>query len=211
MSNAALEETPAALLGLSPERDQLASAIERKRAATDRLERIEAASQVTFVTAAHEKVEEAEKVLAKAKQREPHRIVAEMIGEGGCSELSVQSAQWLLEEAQAELTQAQHARQILDKQRGQAQQFLSWADQGLREAVRNVVTAEGGPDRVLYQYREAQCEVARVREVLNALSRWGCLPNHWDTVREFPATDAAGIWIEALKALAGDAETQLQD
>ena len=208
MNNVALDEAPA-MPGLSPERDQLASAIERKRAATDRLERIEAASQVTFVTAAHEKVEEAEKALAKAKQREPHRIVAEMIGEGGGSDLSVQSAQWLLEEAQAELTQAQHARQILDKQRDQAQQFLGWADQGHREALRNVVAAEGAPDRVLDQYREAQREVARVREVLNALSRWGCLPNHWDTVREFPATDAAKAWEGALRALEADAEAPL--
>jgi hypothetical protein len=194
----------------SAERAHLAEAIARKQAISDHLDSLTAALAVTFVSDALDKVEAAEKAAAKARKIEPHRLAAELTGDNTTDfGPSVQSAEFLLEDARADLVRAQQMRAILEKQQRSVEQDLQSAAQNVRNAMAQVVLAEGGADKALAQYRAAEAEVARLKEILSFLSFNGCVMGRWDNVRSFPPTNAENRWRDALTALETDPEAPL--
>jgi hypothetical protein len=155
-------------------------------------------------------VEKSEQVLAKARKLEARRTVAELTGENTADfGPSVQSAQFLLEDARADFTRAKETREAVDAEQAKAELALGNATSLLSDAVRDVVQSEGGADKALAQYVEAKREVARLQEILALLGANGCLPSYWDALAPFPPTQADRPWREALAALEVDADALL--
>jgi hypothetical protein len=194
----------------SPEREQLAAAIEHRRQVADQLARVTSVAEVHIIGDAQEKVEQAEQVLAKARKLESRRTVAELTG-ADISDFgpTVQSAEFLLEDARADLERAKQTREAVDAEQGKAESALANATSLLRDSVRTVIQSEGGADKVLAQHVEARREVARLHEILALLGACGCLPAYWDALAPFPPTQADKPWREALGALEADADAPL--
>lgn len=115
-----------------------------------------------------------------AVKQEPRRLVAGLVGDPASSGPSVEQSEWLLEEAREDFQRARQTRDALDEQRNETERGLERADRSLRDPVRSVVQTEGTASKVLDQYREAQREVDRLREILSFLSSWDCVPPRWD-------------------------------
>jgi hypothetical protein len=194
----------------SPERENLAAAIRRHDAAKGRLARINEAAETLSVWTAVEAVEKAEATLMEARTRESKMLVARLLGDP-TSGPTVEEAAQSLSSARAALERAQRTREAIDTQQRAAEASMVSAHRSVREAVRNVVQAEGAAEPVLAKYIEARREVARLHEILSLLSSRNCLPAYWDSVVYYPPTDADAPWREALAALEGDAYAELPE
>jgi hypothetical protein len=195
----------------SSERIELAEAIARHRTATDRLVWVAAAGEDHRVWPCQENVEKAEQALAQARKMEPQRIVGELLGDKKASGPSVEECEAALKQANDALARALRMRDALEEQQRAAEANVESAQRSAREAVSQVVQAEGGANTVLAQYLELRREAARLHEVLSFLSSRDCVPPYWDSVRQLPPTQADQSWREALTQLETDAEAPLPE
>jgi len=194
----------------SPEREELAASIAHRKQIADHLAKVAAVAEVHMIANALEKVEKAEQVLAKARKLAPRRTVLELTG-ADTSEFgpSVQSAEFLLEDARDDLERAKQTREAVDADQAKTESALANATSLVRDAIRSVIQSEGGADKVLAEYVEARREVARLHEILALMGARGCLPRYWDALSPFPPTQADKPWREALAALEKDADAPL--
>ena len=195
----------------SPEREALAAAITRHKAAQDHLARVNEAADQYVVFPAAEAVEQAEQELAQARKREPERLVSALLGDGGAPHPTVEQCEQALAAARAALERAIRTRDALDGQKTAVEASVENAHRSVREAVRAVFQTEGAANPVLAQFVDAQREMARLREVLSFLSSKNLLPPYWDSLTYFPPTAAEAPWREALDGLENDADAALPD
>jgi chromosome segregation ATPase len=195
----------------SSSRADLAAAISRHQAATDRFARVNAAADQHLVWPAQEAVEQAEQALAQARKLEPSRIVGHLLGDKTASGPSVEECETALTQANDALVRAMRTREALDTQQSAAQSALDDAQRSVRIAISAVVQADGGANAVLARYLETRREAARLHAVLSFLSSRNCVPPYWDSVRQLPPTQADQPWREALTQLETDAEAPLPE
>jgi chromosome segregation ATPase len=197
----------------SPERAALAVAVERHKAATDRLDRLqkalederESSFQLFLIC------EQAEKALSEVQERAPADRVKVLLGEAPApaEEDTVAAAQRRFDAARAEREQAQGAIGDLAAAIGQTEQKANFAAQERNKALAAVIAADPALRRLLAAYDAARARVAALSETLNFLG-----PDvlrgehqHWYALnRELPPTrPVLPQWQAAITALAGAA------
>jgi chromosome segregation ATPase len=191
------------------EREELAAAIDRRKEAADRLARIKSAAEVLFVADALETVEKAEEVVAKARKFEARRAVAELIGDQALPGLSLERADWMLEEAREELDRAKRAREAIDSQQRDAELALDWAENLVREAANRVVQADEASKTLVALYLEARREVERLEGSIQLLTARGCVPRYVTAIQPHTQPKPDHPWRSAFDALERDPDAAL--
>jgi hypothetical protein len=202
----------------SPERQRLAEAIARHAAAADRLARIQAAAPRAFdaILAAQRGVDAAETAVAEAREAEPKRLAAKLIGdpeEGGPTLGAVIAAASAASEV---LANARAARDALSEQEGAAERDLDDARRGLDHAIAAIVAASPAIAGLLAQNVAAR---RRVQELGAILTTIGLLrlpqtisARNWDAIRDLDIAEyraAVAPWQATLASLETDPDTPL--
>lgn len=197
----------------SVEREKLAQAIERHRAATERLGKIRAAASAAGETLTRKAVAEAEAALAEARADEPRQLVARMLNEADDA-LTVAAATEALAAATAARDLTDRTRAALREREAAAVTDLSWATAARENAIKAIVAPSASVAQLLADHHVARRRTAELAAALGFLG-WRWLPpeaQHWAAI-PVPnrAAEAAAVapWAAALSALESDPDTLL--
>jgi hypothetical protein len=223
------EPAPPPPLTTTELRHRLAGTIAAHKAASDRVTQLELAqsrAQAACRTA-FGAVDEAEGLLAEAKEDEPRGYVQRLLSNGDASDHVdeidiVDAAQRRLAEANRQLRLAQHADEVIAEELVKALNSLTYATMHRDDAVAAVVRSHRAVEKLRADYAKALAKAAELRLALAEIARClpaHALPNDIDIHSESVvslrapriATDGtvAGQWRDALKRLEADAAAAL--
>jgi chromosome segregation ATPase len=200
----------------SPEREQLAKAIERQNATALHRDRLQGAlkraeAQLYGDDSASRAVETAEAVLAEAKADESRHLAAVALSEATEDANPVTAAESAIAEAQSRLDTARRTRDALKEQLKAAESELSMARLRLDSCVDDVINASAPVEKLLADFATLHREFVMHRRVLEWLEGQGAIPREvsfraepreWADAGEAP-------WNAAVSALATDADAPL--
>jgi hypothetical protein len=197
----------------TPQRQQLADAIERQRAATEALARVEQAKARAHArwNAADDAIEAARAHLAEIREAEPHRLVAALMAgdEAGGGEEPLREAEAALGARQRDEANMGEAYRLLDIELSSARAAVSRAHDGVDAAVAGVVAADPAVAALVAEYQAARRRVADLSSAMYEVSRANGLPaglEHWYAdPSTSPLTPLQPIWREAIQRLREDA------
>ena len=125
-----------------PEREALAQRIARVAELTEALDRVrQARAKIGPTYEAINAVERAEAALLAAQEREPRRLVDEILGRGSAKSL-VAAAEAALTAAKGEESRRREMHKLLDAEEGEMQSAIGIAEMRRRDAIRDVLAAD---------------------------------------------------------------------
>lgn len=201
----------------SPERQKLADCIVRVGELKAELDRVrEARAKIGSTGEALIAVEQAEERLKDAQEREPRRLVDEILGRVAGKSLVV-DAEAALKATQDEAARRREIHRLIDEEERQAQTALGYAEGSLRTAVNAVIGASPELTVLLDRYAELQRELhiveLSVEAVQSAIPRersgWRGNGRAGVNLSEMNRLPAVAAWHSAYAALSTNADAAL--
>jgi hypothetical protein len=188
---------------MTPERENLAAAIERLSGVNAQLNQARAA----FNAVPFPEIEECEAALSKAQQGETQRAL-DLALKREPETPSVEAAQAALDTVQREWAVATRTREILREEIHRlTRSDLDSATSAVEIAVSAVITADGGVAEIIAEYNEVNRRAATLRSVVNLLPGNARLPIEWG---DGPVDDVEVVaWKNALRQLRTDPSAPL--
>jgi 3-dehydroquinate synthetase len=159
--------------GRTPEREQLAEAIERHVEAQRQLAANESAQAATqeAIYAARHAVEQTAAAIEEAKKNAATHLTAVAMGTAGAAPLSLKQTRLAAQDAEDALEAAKSANAALEEQHKAAERELQYASLDLDKCVRDVIRLETGAavSELLKQAETAQADLINRRVVLRHL------------------------------------------
>jgi chromosome segregation ATPase len=201
----------------SPEREHLRATIERRdRAREQHRKLVEARTRLDLRELRSARAEAAAAV-RRAEEEQPQRLVDKLMGMAPPVDIvSVADATRALDEATRAHTGAEAAAKLLDDEIKQLEFHLSLHDSRIRDAIADLLQADGAVGALLARYDEARGVVVALDAALSEISRRNGIPSarqHWAAGRllsHFPDHDKiAAVWRAALEALETNPDIEL--
>ena len=202
----------------APERQRLAAAIERHRAATDRLSRIRTATPTADdrAYAARRAVDAAEVALGEAKANESRRLAAVLIGDPDDGSPTLADVAATLTAAKTALALARATCDALQEQEDVAERDLDNARRDRDQAIAAIVATSAAVAKLLAENDAARRCLAESAAVLSflGLTRLPPAGQHWDAEQSNAAVLAAWhsavpVWEAALAAFEAEPDEVL--
>ena len=200
----------------SAEREHLAQAIERHRAAVEECDRIKQALEKhgdEVWWPAQKALEAAQKSLAELQATEARALAAQYLGdEAEATKLA--DARRALEEARAAVDRSELVRLGLAQRAREAEKELEWAKLRLDDAYNKAVAADDAIPALIARYEAARKTVAELETVMEVARRYFAYP-YGDTyghpARRFEdlSQAEATAWRDSLARLREDADAPL--